>query len=277
MAATTPALHDRISVHSICFPNAGIEELFGHWKTAGTRRVSFSSQQVIDYGAGAVRALLDAGGHCAETMTHVLRMGMLTGTVDDVAADRARLRQAIAAAATIGAKSIYMLTGGRGTLNWQAAADVFAETVAPCRAEASTAGVALAIENTSPLFVDLHIGNNLRDTVALAEHSGIGVCIDIWGCWTEADLSGLMERAIPICRVIQLSDYVYGDRALPCRAVPGDGVIPLRDIVAHALKRGYNGAFDLELIGPRIDQEGHPQATARAGKVLTDMLHALGV
>jgi sugar phosphate isomerase/epimerase len=273
---TTPALHDRLSVHSICFPNAGIEELFGHWKTVGARRVSFSSQQVIDYGADAVRARLDAGGHCAETMTHVLRPGVLTGTADDIAADRARLRQAIAAAATIGARSIYMLTGGRGSLSWQAAADVFAETLAPCRTEARAAGVALAIENTSPLFADLHIGNNLRDTVALAEHSGVGVCIDIWGCWTEAELPGLMERAMPICRIIQLSDYVYGDRALPCRAVPGDGAIPLNAVVAHALKLGYNGAFDLELIGPRIDQEGHRQATVRAGKVVTDMLRTLG-
>jgi sugar phosphate isomerase/epimerase len=63
---------------------------------------------------------------------------------------------------------------------------------------------------------------------------------------------------------------------LPCRAVPGDGAIPLRDIVAHALKLGYAGAFDLELIGPRIDSEGQREAVARAGRVVTAMLQELG-
>ncbi|MFP5307829.1 MAG: sugar phosphate isomerase/epimerase family protein [Gammaproteobacteria bacterium] len=274
---TTPALHPRISIHSICFPTAGIDELFGHWDVLGARRLSFSSGQVLDYGADRVRALLDHNTQRAETMTHLLHAGALTGRADDIAADRARLRQAIAAAATIGAPSIYMLTGGRGTLSWQQAADVFADTVAACRTEAQNAGVALAVENASPLFSDLHIGNTLRDTVALAEHAGIGVCIDIWSCWTEGELLALMERAMPVCRVIQLSDYVYGDRALPCRAVPGDGAIPLRAILAHALELGYGGAFDLELIGPRIDREGHRQAVARAADAVGTMLRSLGV
>ncbi|HET8881624.1 MAG TPA: sugar phosphate isomerase/epimerase [Solimonas sp.] len=270
------SLHDRLSVHSICFADAGIDALFDHWSALGARRVSFSSGQVLDHGAQAVRAKLDAGGRRAETMTHVLRPGALSGRDDDIAADRARLRDAIAAAATIGARSIYLLSGGRGALDWQAAAEVFAETVAPCRAIAAEAGVALAIENASPLYADLHIGNSLRDTIALAEQAGIGVCIDVWDCWTEAGLPALIERAMPICRVIQLSDHVPGDRALPCRAVPGDGAIPLRAIVARALALGYDGAFDLELIGPRIDREGHRPAVARAADVLGAMLRSLG-
>jgi len=273
---TASALHDRVSVHSVCFPRAGIDELFRHWATLAARRVSFSSAQLIDHGPAEVRRLLDAGGHQAETMTHVLRIGALSGAAQDIADDRARLSRAIAAAATIGARSIYMLSGGRGAMSWQAAAEVFAETVAPCRLQARDAGVALAVENASPLYADLHIGNNLRDTLTLAEHAGIGVCIDIWGCWTEADLPELMQRAMPICRVIQVSDYVGGDRALPCRAVPGDGMIPLESIVSQALKSGYAGAFDLELIGPRIDQEGAALAVARAAQRVGQMLRALG-
>lgn len=270
------SLHDRLSVHSVCFADAGIDALFDHWSALGARRVSFSSGQVLAHGPQAVHTRLDAGAHRAETMTHVLRAGALSGRADDIAADRARLRDAIDAAAAIGACSIYLLSGGRGALSWQAAADVFSEIVQPCRALAFDAGVALAVENASPLYADLHIGNNLRDTIALAEQAGIGVCIDVWGCWTEAELPALIERAMPICRVIQLSDHVPGDRALPCRAVPGDGAIPLQAIVARALALGYDGAFDLELIGPRIDREGHRAAVARAADVLGTMLTALG-
>jgi sugar phosphate isomerase/epimerase len=269
-------LHERISIHSVSFGNVAIDELFQQWKAVGARRVSFSSAQVIDHGADAVRAQLDCDRQRVETMTHVLRAGALTGKAEDIKADRARLRQAIAAAAAIGARSIYMLSGGRGVLSWQQAAEVFCETVESCVDEAQAVGVALAVENTSPLFADLHIGNNLRDTLALAELAGIGVCIDLWGCWTEADLLALMQQAMPICRLIQVSDYVPGDRALPCRAVPGDGAIPLRGFIEHALQLGYEGAFDLELIGPRIEREGTRSAVARGGKIVTEWLQAAG-
>lgn len=79
---------------------------------------------------------------------------------------------------------------------------------------------------------------------------------------------------MPRCRLVQLSDYVYGDRAVPGRAVPGDGDIPLDRIVGWILEAGYTGAFDLELIGPRIEQEGHLAATSRACEVVDRMLQA---
>jgi sugar phosphate isomerase/epimerase len=76
--------------------------------------------------------------------------------------------------------------------------------------------------------------------------------------------------------VIQVSDYVYGDRALPSRAVPGDGAIPLQRLLEWALAAGYKGAFDLELIGPRIDREGHLPATRRAAEEVGKVLQSLG-
>ncbi|HTZ70436.1 MAG TPA: hypothetical protein VMB71_07295, partial [Acetobacteraceae bacterium] len=156
-------MHDRVSVHSICFPTAGIEELFECWRILGARRVSFNSGQVLEAGPANMRAMLGAGGHHAETVTHIFRRGPLAAR--DVEADRAGLMEAIVAAAAIGAKSIYMLTGGRGDMDWEAAADAFAAAIAPCRAAARDAGVKLAIENTTPLYADAHLANNLRDTI----------------------------------------------------------------------------------------------------------------
>jgi sugar phosphate isomerase/epimerase len=112
--------------------------------------------------------------------------------------------------------------------------------------------------------------------VTLAEMAGIGVCIDVFSCWAEAGLKQTIADAMPRCGLIQIADYVYGDRSLPSRAVPGDGSIPLRGILDWALSAGYTGAFDLELIGPRIDAEGHLDATRRAAGNLGDLLRSLG-
>lgn len=267
-------MHDRLSVHSVCFPTAGIDELARNWAALGAGRVSFSSDQLRD--PPAVRAMLDAGGHLAETVTHVFREGALAAPNGDVSGDRARLSQAIAAAAAIGARSIYMLTGGRGAMGWEEAADAFAAAIAPCIPQARDAGIALAIENTAPLYAHAHIGNNLRDTISLAEMAGIGVCIDFFACWTEAGMHEQIRRAMPRLELVQVSDYVLGDRAMPCRAVPGDGAIPWPTLLKWLLDAGYSGVFDLELIGPRIDLEGQVTAVRRAAEHIGKMLQSLG-
>jgi len=61
------------------------------------------------------------------------------------------------------------------------------------------------------------------------------------------------------------------------RAVPGDGNIPVKRILGWILKACYAGAFDLELIGPRIDEEGHLAAVRRSADNLGEMLRSLGV
>jgi len=266
-------MNDRVSVHSICFPSAGIEELGRNWRALGAKRVSFSSAQVLEYGARKTRDMLDAAGQSVETIAHVFRSGGLRANMD---AERALLAQVIEAAATLGARSIYMLTGGRGDMGWEDAANTFAETIAPCRQIARDAGLQLAIENTTPFYAHAHLGNNLRDTIALAELAEIGVCIDMFGCWTEAGLHDLIARAMPRCVLVQVSDYVLGDRALPCRAVPGDGTIPWPQLLQFLHAAGYAGTFDLELIGPRIDQEGQVAAVKRAADYVSKCLRRLG-
>jgi sugar phosphate isomerase/epimerase len=169
-----------------------------------------------------------------------------------------------------------MLTGGRGECTWEQAAERFCTTIEPCVREARDANVALAIENASGLYADIHFANTLRDTITLSEMAGLGICIDLFHCWTEADLPSLVERALPRTQLIQLSDYVLGDRALPARAVPGDGAIPIESFVAQALAGGYPHGIDLELIGPRIEQEGRLDAARRACETVSAMLKRLG-
>ncbi|MDH4041529.1 MAG: sugar phosphate isomerase/epimerase, partial [Gammaproteobacteria bacterium] len=63
---------------------------------------------------------------------------------------------------------------------------------------------------------------------------------------------------------------------LPARAGPGDGDMPLERLLQWILGSGYLGAFDLELLGPRIDAEGHLEATRRAAIATGKQLEALG-
>src|SRR3546814_5618290 len=80
---------------------------------------------------------------------------------------------------------------------------------------------------------------------------------------------------MPLTGLVQVSDYVLGDRTAPCRAVPGDGAIPLESVIGGILELGYDGLFDLELVGPRIAEEGAASACTRAAGYLSHLLTKL--
>jgi sugar phosphate isomerase/epimerase len=235
-----------------------LPELDSHWRALGLTRLSLIDDQLSE---PALPQAIE--GRTVDTVYHLFASGD-------------GLSRVIDAASRVGARTVYMLTGGRGEQTWEQAAERFCAAVAPCVRQAEHAGVTLAIENASNLYADIHIAHSLRDTITLAEMAGVGICIDLFHCWTEAGLGELVERALPRTVQIQLSDYVLGDRALPARAVPGDGAIPIEPFVTAVLGAGYPHGFDLELIGPRIEREGPLVAARRGCHVVSAMLERLG-
>jgi sugar phosphate isomerase/epimerase len=249
-----------------------------HLHALAANRVSLLAGYLLaEGGLAQAKALVSSGDYGVETIVHPFQTGrQISPREEDWIAPRTELSRVIEIAADLGAKSIYMVTGGHGSLDWDEAARSFAGAIAPCIAQSEAAGVQLMIETTNPFFADIHLAHSLADTIKLAEIAGIGVCIDLYACWTESNLKTLIRQAIPKCRAVQFSDYIYGDRTIPERAVPGDGAIPLERLVGWVLDAGYEGAFDLELGGPRIRAEGELAAARRSSDYMTELLHRLG-
>ena len=271
-------MHERVSASSLNFLGESFDQLLDHWRALDPHRVSMYSGEIAPDQVTHVRDAITAGGWQMESITHVfLPSGTnLSPREEDWVEPRERLSQAIRTSAALGARSIYMLTGGRGTMTWEDAAECFCRAVEPCVGEAKQAGLKLMIENAPFLYVDGHIGSTLRDTITLAEMAGIGVNIELFACWYEAGLDKMIRHIVPRCDLVQVSDYVFGDRSLPARAVPGDGMIPLERIFGWLLDAGYEGAFDLEMMGPRIEKEGRREATRRAADYTSRILEKLG-
>jgi sugar phosphate isomerase/epimerase len=273
-------MHQRLSVHAICFPGAGFRELAGYWRELGAHRVSLVSHLLLEEGLSAAQEALQASRCTVESITHPFLPGRHLEPREESWRDaRDTLSRLIQTAKSLGARSIYMLTGGHGALTWEEAAEVFRTAIAPCVIQAKEAGIALMVENSAVAYADTHIAHTLRDATTLAELAGVGVCMDLFACWAEAGLRESIVRAMPGCRLVQVCDYVYGDRSLPARAVPGEGAIPIRRILEWTLQAGYTGMFELELIGPRIDAEGRLSAVRRSaeilGEILTELLDGL--
>jgi sugar phosphate isomerase/epimerase len=112
--------------------------------------------------------------------------------------------------------------------------------------------------------------------VDLARRLDIGVCVETNACWAERGLGATIRDGVDVFRVVQVSDFAIGTLSTPNRLVPGDGDIPLERILGQILAAGYEGSFDLELIGPRIDDEGYEAACTRAVAVLGELLERAG-
>ena len=123
----------RVSVHSVTFPGATLEEMRRHWRELGVSQLSLIDTQLDDPGLAEVIA---TEGYSVETVFHLF-------TTPDA------LHRRIDDAARVGARAVYMLTGGRGKASWGEAAERFCSVVAPCLEHADRAGVTLAIENAS--------------------------------------------------------------------------------------------------------------------------------
>jgi sugar phosphate isomerase/epimerase len=267
-------MHPRVAASTLCFMGESIDDIAEHWRALAPQRVSVMGHQLEGEALARTRQVIERGGYQVETVSHAFLFGPLSEKSERERAARS-LSGLLGAAETVGARSIYMITGGRGSMTWELAAEAFAEALVPCRAIARDAGVELLIEPAPSVYADVHLAHSLRDALKLAELADIGLCVDVFCCWTEAGLMETLAEAAPRIGLVQVGDYVLGDRSLPARAVVGEGAIPIQPICDAILQAGYMGGFDLELLGPRIEQVGRREAVRRSAEKMGEFLQAL--
>lgn len=174
------------------------------------------------------------------------------------------LRSGVHDARALGAEIVYLTSGPSGDLDWEHAADRFAQRLAPLVESARSLGVRLALENTLPVRCDISFVHTARDAFSLAQRIGIGVCLDLYCCWQERGLAREVSEHVGMIEIVQVSDLVVGTSSFPNRWVPGDADLPLQRVLARVFAAGYEGMVDAELIGPAIDAEGAESALTRS-------------
>ncbi len=254
----------RVSVSAVSSWRWTLDEDLRFWGDAGITHVGLSFRKLDEAGLeAAVARVRDAGLR----VSNLVELGWCD--LDDPTTwseHRDRLLAAVEVAATLagpGGCCLVVTTGPAGRLGWDEAADALGEMLGPVRVGAVAADVPLTIEPTGPLRLDLSFVTTLRDGVDLADRLGVGVCIEVNSCFAERGLAETVRAAGSLIEHVQVSDFVIGSLCTPDRAVPGDGDIPLARIVSEIDAAGYGGAYELEMVGPRIEEEGYASAIRR--------------
>jgi sugar phosphate isomerase/epimerase len=267
-------MHPRVSLSAISTFRWDLDEDLAFYERAGITAIGASLAKLEAFGVeDGVRRLRDTGLR----ITNLIGLGPFH--LDDPAqwpSQRARVERALDAASALEAECMILTTGPAGPLSWEDAADALESAIAPVVAEAAARGIPFGLEHTNSLRVDVGFVHSLADVVDLARRLGTGVCVETNACWAERGLGETIAAGVDTFRIVQVSDFAVGTLSTPNRLVPGDGDIPLERILGQVLAAGYDGCFDLELIGPRIDEEGYESACTRAIASLGALLESLG-
>jgi sugar phosphate isomerase/epimerase len=264
-------VHPRLSVSAVSSWRWSLDEDLAFWAAAGIDHVGLSFRKLEEVGLDEATArVADAGLR----VSNLVELGWW-----DLAApatwpgQQARLVAAVEVAATLGG-CLVLTTGPARGLEWDEAAARFGDALAPVRAAAGARGVTVTVEHTGPLRLDLSFVTTFADGVDLARRGGIGLCMELSSCFAERGLHPSIAAAGDVLAHVQVSDFVVGSLCTPDRAVPGDGDVPLASILEVVGRSGYHGTFELELVGPRIEDEGYASAIRRSVTALDAVLDA---
>ena len=241
---------NRVAVSAVSSWGWTFDEDLRFWDRARIDHVGLSLRKCDRVGLG-------------RAVERVRAAGLRVANFVECGADPARWRAAAEALGALGGGALVLTTGPGRPLDWDGSIAALGERLARVL-DPAVPGVTVAIENTGPLRVDLSFVTTLRDTVDAADALGCGVCAELNSCWAERSLDATLARARARLAHVQISDWKVGSLCTPDRCVPGDGDIPLARLVRAVEATGYRGAYEIEMIGPRIENEGYAPAITRA-------------
>ena len=99
--------------------------------------------------------------------------------------------------------------------------------------------------------------------------------MDSYSCWYERGLEQLVRDNLELLALVQICDFSIGTFDPPNRSAIGDGDIPVERLLQMLIDAGYDGGFDVEILGPEIEAEGYASAIRRSGEHTTEILDRL--
>lgn len=255
----------RVSVSQVTTLGWPFERDMTFYPTVGVRAVGLSVQKLDAIGVDRARALLDASGLAVSCITSSgwFPLDDAAGTEDALA----RTRGHLAAAGALGAECLFILPGHAPALSWEEQAARARPLLRALLPDAERAGVRLAIEPVSQLRVDLGFLHTFGEALDFADELDspwLGVVLEVNNAWIERGLYRNIADRTGRIAIVQVNDFKVGTLQASDRVVIGDGDIPLRRICGALADAGYDGWWDIELLGPRIEAEGYESVVPRA-------------
>ncbi|MFE4504121.1 sugar phosphate isomerase/epimerase family protein [Rhodococcus sp. NPDC056743] len=254
-------MHSKISVSGLCFRSLTLPALVEELHRLGVNTTTLLARDLQTFGVDRARDLLASSNITVAALIGNYPKDLTDPQTWDLSCSE--LTDAVDAAVLVGAPAVYTVTGPLiGDEN--ASFDAFARFIEPVTAHARRAGVEFLVESTLNSYSYVSFAHTLDTTIRLARQCDMGICLDLFHTWNDPDLSRVLRESIDRISLIQIGDSAVDKDGTTQKQIPGEGSVPLNDILTQIVNAGYKGVFDLEIDGPLIDAVGGSAAAERA-------------
>lgn len=238
---------------------------------AGVPAIGVWRQKVSDYGEEKAVELLQESGL---KVSSLLWAGGFTGSEGRSFKESLEdAREAIRLAGEMRAGCLVVYSGARAGHTQNHARRILKSALSELAPIAAEFGVTLAIEPMhAACAADWTFLTDLDETVATLEEIGspaMKVCFDTYHLGQAADVLDQIPTIASRLALVQLGDARMPPQEEPHRCRLGEGFIPLKEIVAALHDAGYDGFFEVELMGEEIEAADYNDLLAQSKTVYT--------
>ena len=109
-------------------------------------------------------------------------------------------------------------------------------------------GLCLGLEPIrAPYFDFMNTLVHAQKLARAVAHPAVGLVFDTWHLWREPGLFDTLVSAIDLIRLVHVSDWREPTREHDDRLLPGDGVMPLAEMLQYLDALGYTGLYEVEI------------------------------
>jgi sugar phosphate isomerase/epimerase len=190
--------------------------------------------------------------------------------------------EALRTTAELGCRTLVVYSGPRAGHTYNHARQLVQNALSELAPQAGELGVTLAVEPMHPGCADQWTFlTTLDDTLRLLEAVAspqIKLVLDTYHLGQEEGLVGRLATIVPQVALVQLGDARRPPTAEQNRCRLGEGVVPLAQIVAALKAGGYDGYYDVELLGEEVETADYQSLLEHAkeafGKLVASKAHA---
>lgn len=245
----------RLSMNETTTFRWSFEEDVLNYHAAGIRAIGVWRQKLSDCGEAKAMELLEEMGM---DVSAVLWAGGFTGSdgrsyrdsLDDAA-------EALKTAGRLKAGNLVVYSGGRAGHTLNHAKRLIKSALSELAPQAAELGVTLAIEPMHPgCAVEWTFLTGADETVALVEELGspaVRMVFDTYHLGQDPAIVRRIDAIAPYIGLVQLGDARQPPTGEQNRCRLGEGMIPLGPIIAALKAAGYDGYYDVELLGEEIE------------------------
>lgn len=264
----------QLSVNETTTFRWSFEEDVANYARAGIPAIGVWRQKLSDFGELRGTELLAESGL---KVSHLFWAGGFTGS--DGRSFRASVEdaaEALKTAAELGARSLIVYSGARAGHTFNHARRLLKDALKELASLAVELNVLLAVEPMHPGCAnEFTFLTSTDDTLALLEAVAcpqVKMVFDTYHLGLEPTILARIPQLVPHIALVQLGDAKRPPSGEQSRCLLGEGVVPLKEIVDALQASGYDGYYDVELLGEEIEPLDYQALLAHAKKVFQELV-----